>query len=185
MSETSLPASSASVAELIFDEISKSYARDDEAWADSPFLWIRGLSSLRKGSIGEQFMHRLVESWGIEVQPRRSRGHDRIIGPLRVETKLSLLWAVTAEFSFAQIRDHDYDVACLIGLMPRDVRVWFVPKDVLIARAKGQHGGAAATETSWLRFVAESAPEWLAEYGGSLEAAERVLRMLLAASPEA
>jgi hypothetical protein len=145
-----------------------------DAWEASPFAWIRREPSRRKGAIGEV----LVKDWAatetMQVQPAENTGHDCRLDGLLVEVKLSLLWG-GGEFVFQQIRDQDYEVGCLLGLEPQRVHLWAVPKSVLWERATGQHTGAAAHDTKWLRFRAADPPHWLSEFGGELPAARAAL----------
>jgi hypothetical protein len=55
------------------------------------------------------------------------------------------------------------------------VRLWFVPKATLFAHSVGQHSGASARETRWLRFPAGDPPAWLRPYGGTLASARAAL----------
>ena len=111
---------------------------------------------------------------GLPVGPPRDSGHDCVIAGVRVEVKFSTLWG-NGGFVFQQIRDQSYEVAALLGIEPQSVRLWVVPKDVLWAEATGQHTGAAATDTKWLRFPASRPPAWLRPYGGTLPEARAAL----------
>jgi hypothetical protein len=145
-----------------------------DEWETSPFGWIRREPSRRKGAIGEA----LVKDWatheGMKVDSALDSGHDCQLDGLRVEVKLSLLWG-GGEFVFQQIRDQNYEVACLLGLEPQGVHLWVVPKKVLWKHATGQHTGAAAQDTKWLRFPATTPSQWLKPYGGTLRAARKAL----------
>ena len=145
-----------------------------DAWEASPFGWIRREPSRRKGAIGETLVKDWAAQEGLTVRPPTDTGHDCRLDGLLVEVKFSLLWG-GGEFVFQQIRDQNYQVACLLGLEPQRVRLWAVPKDVLWAHATGQHTGAAAQDTKWLRFTAAKPPEWLREFGGSLTSAREAL----------
>lgn len=145
-----------------------------DEWETSPFGWIRREPSRRKGAIGEA----LVKDWaaheGMKVESALDSGHDCQLDGLRVEVKLSLLWG-GGEFVFQQIRDQNYEVACLLGLEPQGVHLWVVPKKVLWKHATGQHTGAAAQDTKWLRFPAATPFPWLKPHGGTLHAAWKAL----------
>lgn len=145
-----------------------------DAWEASPFGWIRREPSRRKGAIGEALVRDWAAEEGLTVERALNTGHDCRLDGLRVEVKFSLLWG-GGEFVFQQIRDQDYEIACLLGLEPQRVRLWAVPKDVLWAHATGQHTGAAAQDTKWLRFAATDSPEWLRPFGGSLATARSAL----------
>lgn len=145
-----------------------------DEWEASPFGWIRREPSRRKGAIGEVLVKDWAASEGMRVEQATDTGHDCRLDGVRVEVKFSLLWG-GGEFVFQQIRDQNYDVACLLGLEPQRVRLWAVPKSELWERATGQHTGAAAQDTKWLRFPAASPPGWLEPYGGVLPAARNAL----------
>jgi hypothetical protein len=145
-----------------------------DAWEASPFAWIRREPSRRKGAIGEVLVKDWASGENMQVQAASNTEHDCRLDGLLVEVKFSLLWG-GGEFVFQQIRDQDYDVACLLGLEPQRVHLWAVPKTALWERATGQHTGAAAQDTKWLRFRAAAPPDWLSEFGGELPAARAAL----------
>ena len=72
---------------------------------------------------------------GLQVGPRRHRGHDCVIAGTTVEVKLSLRWS-SDMFVFQGIRDFRYDVAALLGIAPSEAYLWIVPKPVLWQHAK-------------------------------------------------
>ena len=157
-------------------EVQAGYATGGaDAWKASPFRWIKSEPSRRVGAIGEK----LIEAWvlheGIAVRAPVNTGHDRILNGVKIEVKFSTLW-VGGGFTFQQIRDQDYDVAALLGLEPQKTHLWFVPKAVLFEHAVGQHTGAAARDTMWIRFNADSRPLWLGQYGGPLSTARAALK---------
>jgi hypothetical protein len=119
-----------------------------------------------------------VKAWaeheGIAVTPATDAGHDCRLNDVPVEVKFSTLWA-GGDFVFQQIRDQSYEVVALLGIEPQAVRLWMVPKRELWARAPGQHTGANALDTRWLRFEAADPPQWLEPFGGTLERARRSL----------
>lgn len=145
-----------------------------DAWEASPFGWIRREPSRRKGAIGEALVRDWATQAGMTVERAQNSGHDCRLDGVPIEVKFSLLWG-GGEFVFQQIRDQDYEVACLLGLEPQRVYLWSVPKDILWQHATGQHTGAAAQDTKWLRFAAARVPDWLQPYGGTLEQARAAL----------
>jgi hypothetical protein len=145
-----------------------------DEWEASPFGWIRREPSRRKGAIGEALVRDWATQEGLAVERPTDTGHDCRLAGILVEVKFSLLWA-GGEFVFQKIRDQNYEVACLLGLEPQQVHLWAVPKDVLWEHATGQHTGAAAQDTKWLRFKAANPPEWLLRFGGPLPAARAAL----------
>lgn len=86
-----------------------------DEWEASPFGWIRREPSRRKGAIGEALAKDWAAQEGFAVQPPTDTGHDCRIEGLLVEVKFSLLWG-GGEFVFQQIRDQNYEIACLLGL---------------------------------------------------------------------
>jgi len=164
-------------------EVQTEYAvTEADPWEASPFGWILGEASRRRGAIGE----RLVKAWarraGFTVTGATDTGHDCVLDGVRVEVKFSTLWK-SGGYKFQQIRDQSYEVAALLGIQPQVVQLWIVPKEELRVRSVGQHTGAGAQDTQWLSFPASDPPSWLAEYGGTLagakaalEQARRVLR---------
>lgn len=145
-----------------------------DEWEASPFGWIRREPSRRKGAIGEALVRDWAARKGLEVAPATDSGHDCRLDGMPVEVKFSLIWG-GGEFVFQQIRDQSYEVACLLGLEPQRVHLWAVPKRVLWDHSTGQHTGAAAQDTRWLRFPAVQPPAWLGPYGGTLPAARAAL----------
>jgi hypothetical protein len=149
--------------------------RDATAWAASPVNWIRQVpSSHKKGKIGESLVMEWARDNGLEVRPRRHRGHDCIIAGAAVEVKLSLRWN-NDKFTFLGIRDFNYDVAALLGIAPNEAHLWIVPKPVLWARARPQERGASGRGSKWLAFPANNPPDWLGTWGGSFAEARNAL----------
>lgn len=156
-------------------DLQASYAAAaSDPWEASPFAWIKREPSRRVGAIGEG----LVKSWakqaGIVVTPATDAGHDCRLNGVKIEVKFSTLWA-GGDLVFQQIRDQSYEVVALLGIEPQAVRLWMVPKAEIWARTPGQHTGANALDTKWLRFAASTPPDWLAPFGGTLERARRSL----------
>ena len=138
-----------------------------DPWEASPFAWIKKEPSRRVGAIGEALVRAWARHEGISVSPAVDSGHDCVLDGIRVEVKFSTLWA-SGDLVFQQIRDQSYQVAALLGIEPQSARLWVVQKHVIWEQASGQHTGAAAVDTKWLRFRATSPPEWLAPCGGTL-----------------
>jgi hypothetical protein len=145
-----------------------------DEWEASPFGWIRREPSRRKGAIGENLVRDWAAREGMRVERATDGGHDCRIDRMPIEVKFSLIWG-GGEFVFQQIRDQSYEVACLLGLEAQRVHLWAVPKPVLWQHTTGQHTGAAAQDTKWLRFAAVQPPSWLAPYGGTLPEARAAL----------
>ena len=149
---------------------------DDSAdvWMASPFAWIREQPSARKGAIAVAILRTWATDSGLTTTRAKNSDHDLIIEELKIEVKLSTLWA-NGDFRFQQLRDQDYEHVCLLGLEPQAVRLWIVPKTVVLDHARGQHTGESGRDTAWLNFKAASPPSWLNSYGSTLSAARRYL----------
>lgn len=145
-----------------------------DAWDTSPFRWMRRRSSRQKGAIGKAIVKDWATHEGIRVQAATGPGHDFQLNGVLVTVKFSMLWS-SGQLVFEQLRDQDYDVACLLGVEPQRVRLWAVPKDIIWKHAPGQHTGAAAQETRWVRFRADTPSDWLQSYGGTLNEAKAAL----------
>lgn len=145
-------------------------------WAASPLNWIRQIpSSHKKGKIGESLIVEWARSSGLQVSPRRHRGHDCVIAGMTVEVKLSLRWN-SGEFAFMGIRDFDFDVAALLAIAPSEAYLWMVPKRTLFRYARIQERGASGKGSKWLSFPTNMPPEWLGHWGGSFAAAQSALQ---------
>jgi len=156
-------------------EVQASYAiTGTDVWEASPFAWIKKEPSRRVGAIGEALVKAWAHHEGIRVSAASDSGHDCVLDGARIEVKFSTLWA-GGDFVFQQIRDQSYEIAALLGIKPQSVQLWFVPKAILWNNAAGQHTGAEALDTKWLRFKANNPPAWLAHHGGRLSTAKAAL----------
>lgn len=153
-------------------------SNEADPWAESPYRWIRNLSSRKRGKAGEL----IIEQWLAELQMRVGRaggsGADRTVNGHQVEIKTSTLWE-SGTLVWQQIRDQEYSHVVLLGIEPQRVRVWCVPKDVLRGHAVPQHTGSSGTETLWLSVDAESVPSWMEAHGGDISRAAEVVRSAL------
>lgn len=150
-----------------------------DPWAGSPFAWLRSRPSRQKGAIGEQLVAGWAAAKGLDVTRTGDSDADRVINGQRVEIKFSMLWEAGG-YTFQQIRNQRYDLCLLLGISPFTASCWVVPKAVLLEQPfrpglSHQHGGATGSDTTWLSFPANRPPEWLAEYGGTLQRAYEVL----------
>ena len=161
------------------DSVSQEYVgREDPAWDNSRFRWIRMIPSSRsRGAAAE----RLAEAWlvglGFSVTRAGNSDADRIVNGHPVEIKFSTPWS-GSEYAFQQLRDQDYEYALLLGVSPDAAHAWFVPKAALtqhVIGVTGQHGGRAGRDTAWIRFVPATPPSWLQLYGGTLTKAAEVI----------
>lgn len=159
----------ASIASLLEQD----YVRPNgDPWEGSPFQWIQSRPSRQKGAIGEALVAGWAAAKGFSVAKNIGSDADRVINGYRIEIKYSNLWTDTGGFKFQQIRDQEYDYCLCLGLSPWDAQAWLIPKAELMTDLKigltHQHGGSAGQDTRWLSFQADSAPLWLAQFGGRL-----------------
>jgi len=170
----------------IGDRIKAEYEEQENSWWESPFRWLRNLSSRKKGTAAERLVHEMLARSGFVIQqPEGSSDYDRLCyletnteKYLRIEIKFSTLWE-TGHYTFQQIRDQEYDICFCLGISPQSAHAWAVPKEVIWENAEWQHKGKKAQDTKWVSFSPSKPPEWIREYGGELEKAIQVLRRLL------
>ncbi len=162
--------------------LESTYQDLDSRWTGSPFEWILGETSRRRGKIGEQLTEHWCRSQGLSVQTPTDTDCDLLVEGARLEVKFSTLWK-NGSFVFQQIRDQEYDLLVCLGIKPFDAHLWAIPKQVLQSEPEAvrpQHGGARGTDTLWLRFNADEPPGWLAQWGGTLEDGTDSLRRCIA-----
>lgn len=168
---------------MLSNSLSNEYGDDSFIWRGSPFEWIHLQPSRTKGAIGEK----LVEGWcslkGFEVKKSPHSDADRIINGHRVEIKYSNLWKDGRSYTFQQLRDQEYDFYFLLGISPRDVHAWFIPKNEIMSGdfkmgVTYQHAGRRGHDTRWLRIDATCPPDWMHEYGGTLSKTVDVIKQM-------
>ncbi|MCX7802810.1 MAG: hypothetical protein N2313_07295 [Meiothermus ruber] len=162
----------------INEKLRRQYEGSSEAWKDSPFAWIRNQPSRRVGKIGEKLVEQWLEERGFTVRASKNSDFDRYVEGVKLEIKFSTLWE-GGFYKFQQIRNQEYDYLFCLGISPREVHGWVIPKDIALERSEGQHTGKAAVDTKWLTVYPQNVVDWLRPYGGTLEFAEGVLRKLL------
>lgn len=154
--------------------------REDLRWEQSPFKWIKKLSSIKaKGKVFEILLSLYVEGCGILVKPRSGSGHDRRFDDAKTEIKGALL-GIDGTFTFNQVRDQDYEYLTLLGLTPTEAYLWIVPKsEVKDQWGTGlpfQHGGKKGVDTTWIsKMLPDNPPYWLQPWGGRLDQGLKVL----------
>lgn len=154
------------------EDLKPIYSDGEDPWATSPFGWIKSRPSRQVGAIAE----RLVALWcvdkGIEVTRSPDSQADLVLAGKRVEVKYSSLWTQNHIYKFQQIRDHNYDYCFCLGVSPFDAHAWYIPKaDLMVDKPPAlvpQHGGRQGRDTKWLSFAADSPPDWLRPFGGTL-----------------
>lgn len=170
---------------------------DSLDWNGSPFQWIKSKPSRTIGAIGEKMVSRWLEARGFSIGRSRSSDADRIVNGIPVEIKFSTLWA-TGTYTFQQLRDQRYEFAILLGIAPKDVHCWMLPKNVIMKRWRNnipssngfepaalgdivpQHNaGHGGHDTAWLTFNPYNPPEWLRPFGGTAAEALDAIRSAL------
>ncbi|MBO4145054.1 hypothetical protein QWJ06_00685 [Kocuria rhizophila] len=163
----------------IAGSLADDYAADD-AWAGSPFEWLRTIPSRSKGAVGEKMVAAWAATRDFDVKKPANSQADRIIHGHRIEIKLSTLWA-SGGYKFQQIRDQEYDYCLCLGLSPFDASAWLLPKEILLNKVighMGQHTGASGKDTSWLGFPAGQPYDWMSPYGERLNDVAQILQDL-------
>jgi len=153
------------------------YGAEDLAWEGSPFAWIRSRPSRQIGSIGEKLVAGWCAAKGLDVVRAPDSECDRLIEGRRTEIKFSTLWR-NGRYCFQQFRNQRYDLAICLGISPFDAHCWVLTKEVVIEKVMvhPQHGGRAGSDTAWLHVDPSQVEPWLADCGGRLRDALRLLR---------
>lgn len=158
------------------------YADREDAWAGSPFEWLKRRPSRQIGAIGEALVEDWLSQHGYTVTHSPDPDADRVVNGVRIEIKLSTLWS-TGTYKFQQLRDQNYDFAVWIGVSPFDVHAWVVPKEEIIRLWKVEHvihsqhnSGHGGTDTAWVDVAPAAPPDWLKPFGGTFGDALRLVR---------
>lgn len=158
-------------------------------WPGSPFEYALSMPPVPVGAWGERLAKGWFDFLRYPVLPRANKEHDLIVGGKKVEVKTSLMWA-SGEFSFAQIRDQDYDLLFCLGIERFGAQAWVFEKEFVMDHwlKKGffepMHGGKKGTETAVLKFHPyERTPDWLLDHGGALEKCSEILERVFHNQP--
>lgn len=160
--------------------INADFRHDDLSWKGSPFEWVIKLPPGSKGKLGKQLVYQWCALKGLAVDRCPDSEADMLINGHRVEVKFSTLWK-SGIYRFQQIRDQNYEYSVCLGVSPFEAHCWVVSKKILrlyVIGHMGQHTGSTGQETSWFPVRPNSPPEWLAPYGGTLDKAFAILRVL-------
>ena len=114
------------LAKLIADTVQGS----PQKWAKGRLVGIKALSATEKGNIAEAFVVWLARHHGLEAAPNESkRGeYDVMVAGKKLEVKMASE-DVSGNFQFNGIRyDTKYDMLCVIGISPDEVRFNIYPK---------------------------------------------------------
>lgn len=162
-------------------EILEAEYQPDSSWDESPYGWLLGQPSGTKGAIARK----LVTQWasryetylkGCALDNQRFLRSDDVI----YQVKSSTMWK-TGKYRFQQFRKGPYDHVVLLGLAPHGINIWVVPAEVIethVIGSNGQHTGVGASETDWYEVDPNWVPHWLDEWGGTPEAAGRILSQI-------
>ena len=98
-----------------------------DIWQDSPLIRYRMLGNTNRGEIGEEFIRRFLDQYGITVgNGGRTSRTDLRIGNLRFEIKTASLGANgTSQFNHVRL-DRQYDYLLCLGICPHQVvfNIW-------------------------------------------------------------
>ena len=175
----------------------------EDIWKTSELKWLRALSGSAKGNIFEELVTSYFTKKGFIVKPSNTLEYDRLFSlssqdsdepQLKVEIKGSTLWQRSYIYSFGGLRNQNYDLLILLGLSPKIAHCWVIEKRRLMKndqwkprqKFQPQYGGAAKEVRHVFRLQFRplnapkptNTPDWLKEFGGSLEDATKVLKKI-------
>ena len=109
-----------------------------DIWAGSPLEGYRRLGMTNRGEIGEQFIERYLNHFGIPVRNgNRADEIDRRIGTMLLEIKTAGLGA-NGTFQFNHVRlDRDYHHLICLGVCPNQLVFNMWPEEVVRAGDAG------------------------------------------------
>lgn len=160
--------------------IKNDFDLSNEIWKDSPFKWVKNLSSGSKGRLGKHLVYQWCALKGLPVGRAPDSDADMSINGHRVEIKFSTLWG-KGIYKFQRIRNQNYEYAVCLGISPHNAHCWVINKSILLSNVighLGQHTGAGGQETAWITITPTDPPAWLSECGGTLSDAYEVLKKL-------
>jgi hypothetical protein len=110
-----------------------------DIWANSPLEAYRRLGMTNRGEIGEQFIERYLNRFGIRVMNgNRADETDRRIGTMLLEIKTAGLGA-KGNFQFNHVRlDRNYHHLICLGVCPNQLVFNMWPEDVVRANGAGR-----------------------------------------------
>jgi hypothetical protein len=144
---------------------------ESEAWADSPFNWIRSLPPNSKWSIARIALCGLFQHYGLTATTYR---HQIKVNSMGLLHRIALMWE-TGAIKFENIRrDTNFDFVLCLALYPHTAYGWLIPKseiwvDGAIRTGRpgitSQHKGADA----WVHIDPANPHSWLKKYGGTID----------------
>lgn len=126
--------------------------KQEDPYANSPFLGLKSLSSRTKGAIFEKIVEEKLIEEGYCVASPKSSEYDRLVNGKRVEIKGSFLWGTSSYFKWQQLRpEQSYDYAIFLAVYPdridffgatkKDIDSYVLQKDSCGNFRHAQHGG--------------------------------------------
>ena len=158
------------ILEAISEDMSRRYFEErSQAWADSPFQWLRILSSRTRGKAGKEMVEKLFRQQEIPIVKSPGSDSDLLVAGKRVGIKFSTLWQ-GGIYCFEQIRDQDYEILVCLGLSPHSAHAWIAKKSEIVwGDMRNQHGGAEGRDTWWIQFEPPHCPHgWMHPTNGDL-----------------
>lgn len=153
------------------------YEEISDSWEGSPFDWIVELTPPTKGALGKKMIASWCRAKGLTVEDSTGKSADILINGYRFAIKFSFLWS-GGFYKFQQIRNQEYDHIMCLGLSPNSAHCWVMQKDYVLAHSVSQHGGSRGSDTNWFSVDPNNPQDWLRPYGGTLEAAYKILASL-------
>lgn len=122
--------------DLLVELIKEHSPRD--IWQGSPLIGYRLLGNTNRGEIGEQFILRFLNHFGIRVtNGSRTDETDKRIGTMLLEIKTASLGA-SGTFQFNHVRlDRDYHHLICLGICPDHLVFNMWPKDIVRSSQAG------------------------------------------------
>ena len=152
--------------------------KEERAWADSPFHWIRKKRGNTISKIGKELIGALCAARGLCVVDVRGTRANLLIEGHRVRLKTATL--SEGKYIFNQIRDEDFEYLVFLALSPFDAHCWVIPKHVAIDKSLVQSSVQHGPRTDWTSFSPAHPPAGLRAYGGTISEAFAVLQRLTA-----
>ena len=153
----------------------------NDLWKGSPFEWVLQLPARSKGKLARNLIASLCKSRGILAERTRDASETLIFNGIQYAIKFSTLWK-NGIYQFQQIRSQGPEYIICFGISPFKGHCWIFSRDYAIAHGKQQHKGANGAEY-WLTISPKDVPEWAKEYGGAMDAALQIQKILRRYTP--
>jgi site-specific DNA-methyltransferase (adenine-specific) len=148
-----------------------------DMWKGSPFEWLLQLPPRQKGALGRQLVVSWCKSKGLYFEKLKNKAsadtsETLLLNGNVISIKFSTLWK-NGKYSFQQIRADGFDYVLCFGISPIAVHCWIFERRYAIKNAKPQH-----KLEYWISFNPYKPPEWIKNYGGSLDQAYQIIKKL-------